>query len=188
MKYVIISQPKAGTYLTANLLMEFNIQNSYIHVFGDKIKKWDKTRYNRQSFTEQNYIRIKNPINFITDEIPDENFVVTHVPPIYLDNIHINNYKKILVTRPYGETVDSASRMKDVYDFSKIHIRRHRKILLWRQFPNIFEITFNDLISKNVEKIDQLQIFLFDEIKFDSLNCIENALKADSPTKSNIRK
>ena len=58
---------------------------------------------------------------------------------------------------------------------------------LWLQQPKTFHLTFDDLINKNTLKLDQLQVFLFQRVQYNSADAILSALANPSPTKSSIR-
>ena len=56
----------------------------------------------------------------------------------------------------------------------------------WKGY-DVFAITFQDLIDKNIDKLDQLQLFLYNKINVSSSIAIEKALNYDTKTKSSLR-
>lgn len=188
MKYFIISQPKAGTYLCANLLSEFNLINTRLHISERKYELYDfnNLEESRKNLTNFSY---PIPLHDSLTKIFDNQFAVGHIPYSENNRNLLKNFKKILLIREYDGIKNSATRwahstgrslnIKKVFDIAEDVIR-------WKQ-DNVFIINFQDLIEKNENIINKLQIFLFGNILYDSLKSIENALIKDSLTKSNVR-
>ena len=57
----------------------------------------------------------------------------------------------------------------------------------WIGFPDTFHIDFNSLLNKDTDVLDKMQLFLFNDILYNSLEVIEKSLISDTITKSNIR-
>lgn len=188
MKYFIISQPKAGTYLCANLLTEFNLINTRLHISERKYELYDfnNLEESRKSLTNFSY---SIPIHDSLTKIFDNQFAVGHVPYSENNRNLLKNFKKILLIRNRAEIKDSAFRwahstgrslnIKKVFDIADC-------VLKWKQ-DNVFVIDFRDLIEKNENIINELQMFLFGNILYDSAKSIKNALIKDSLTKSDLR-
>ena len=72
-----------------------------------------------------------------------------------------------------GKSIDSAMLDKNF----------RRNIEKWKGTENVFHMHFNDMKQRNPEVLDNLQIFLFGDIFFDSVQTMQNALDRDSLTK-----
>jgi hypothetical protein len=183
MKYFIISQPKAGTYLLSNILENMGISPSKLHFDPSLIRKFK---------TLEDYEKINVSLKTAVKKILKNNeFAVGHIPYSERDEYALSKTKKILITRNTNKIKDSASRyLKETgIDVSEIiKYKNLKNIKEWKGKEGVFHITFEDLLKKNSRKMDKLQIFLFNEIRFDSLDIINKALARDSLTKSSIRK
>ena len=196
MKTIIISQPKAGTYLAANLLQEFGLTFSGIHINNNgSYKKFPLEITNLKDYLDidkklYKSIIVKNknfeePLSLIHSNC----FAVGHLQYDELKEQKLQNFKKILITRPFEDFNSSKERFikeknsrvtgnKEIYD----------NIVKWGIKKDVFSINFYDIININSKVIDNLQKSLFNEILYDSEISIMNALKKDSLTKSSIRK
>lgn len=191
MKYFIISQPKAGTYLCSNLLVEFGLHQTGMHCKGSgKFQKYDLTDPYAVSNVKE-YTYVLKSFKAVVESIPDNGFAVGHFSPNSKRVAVLNDFKKILVIRPHEDYQGAADRFKNDYNRSLFGLdsnAMYNTIKEWQNEENVFVINFYDMINKNVNKINQLQLFLFDKIVTDSNKAINNALKKDSLTKSSIRK
>jgi hypothetical protein len=187
MKCLVISQPKAGTYLLANLLINLGLTFSNMHLQKNKCKIWDgninEARNNQEKFSHK--IKLSESIKLIKEN----NFAVSHIHYDNETSILLNDFKKILITRNIEEIKDSLKR------FNNETTRNHKEsdilftaesVLDWKN-DDIFEITFEDIINENAVIVDKLQIFLFGNIRVDSLDAIRLAKKQESITKSSLR-
>lgn len=191
MKYFIISQPKAGTYLCSNLLVELGLIQTGMHCKGTgKFQKYNlQDPYAVSKVKEYTYF-LKN-FQEVVDTIPENAFAVGHFSPTNRRIRSLENFKKILVIRPYEDFMDSAQRFSIDYNRDVIGKNRQSQYQIineWKNQRDVFTINFYDMINKNLNKINELQLFLFNKIVVDSNQAINNALKKDSLTKSSIRK
>lgn len=198
MKYFVISQPKAGTYLCSNLLREFKLEATGIHCNGSKnykIYRPDDPLLHR--YIDSNNFDLLKTVSYkkntfleVLDEIGENEFAVGHVKHTELSKQDLINFKKIIVTRNYQDYADSKKRYYETYNAKVFSgtFELYSNILLWVRENNTFKLTFYDMINCNIKKIDELQLFLFDKKSYDSKECIQNALQKPSLTKSNIRK
>lgn len=53
---------------------------------------------------------------------------------------------------------------------------------------DVFVLPFKKMLYKNKECLDELQVYLFGEVRVDSVAAMTTALEKDSLTKSDIRK
>lgn len=191
MKYIIVSQKKSGSYLAGNLLKEFGIKTDGYHFKIDGYEKYDlndldTSRKNPDKFN------VKEPIEKAIKLLKDETFGICHFKPekFYVDLL--KGFKKIILTRDYKERVNShnlfqqeTGRHRGAWDITDQDDERHHKS--WLKSEDTFHVTYNDMIKKNVSLINELQNFLFDEIKYDSLIAITQAISKPSITKSSKR-
>lgn len=189
MKYFIISQPKAGTYLCSNLLKELGIKQTGMHCKGTGLyQQYDLTDPEAVRKPKE-YTHTLPSFKDVLDIIPEESFAVGHLHHSIQNAKYLKNFKKILVVRPYSDFEEAAKRFKeDLNRKVSSSERDYRKIQKWQGEKNVFVINFYDMINRDIIKINQLQLYLFGEIKFKSKNVINNALQADSLTKTSIRK
>lgn len=190
MKYFILSQPKAGTYLCANLLQEFDIGFQGLHYTTHKYEKYDlnnleECRKNRKKFS------IKIPIHESIKLINDNEVGVGHLGYNNETEIILKDFKKILLVRDRHSCKESWIKWAKVTgkssDSELITNGKRTSIENWKNKENVFTLQFNDMIEKNQEKLDGLQMFLFNSIKFNSKACMKHALKKDSLTKDKNR-
>lgn len=189
MRYLVVSQPKSGTMLCANLLQELGLTFSYIHIFPNRYVKRNPDIWNSNDFHE----RLAVPSDLLTglQQVPDDTFALSHLSPIHHNSEQLTkNFRKILITRDYDEIRESAERFESKFDIEigNLSDDRLNNIALWKNKPNVFHLTFNDMIDKNIEQIDNLQKWIRNSVEFDSNTAITNALVGDTPTKSILRK
>jgi hypothetical protein len=190
MKAIIISQPKSGTYLCANLLKEIGMHFTGLHLSEDYYQKYDLDNLDDSRKNPKKYTK-KMSVNKSINLIEDKSFAVSHLCYSKKNTIITKEYKKIILTRDYNEVLSSWNRWALSTNRSQksIHIEKEtqKNILSWLNEHNVFHITFEELISKNIEKINSLQLFLFNKINADSNVALDNALTSPSLTKSSIR-
>lgn len=192
MRAFIISHPKSGTYLCSNLLVELGFKQSGLHLLNEK-RYYEYDLFNDKAMHHSVFKRyIKNGVSLIDNLalIDEESFAVGHIH--YNETIcpHFQKFKLLYVSRDNDERMKSYKRMDKEFGRGcpsslKFHLE-NKKISPWSN--HAFNLSFEDMINKNTSKIDDLQIYLFDEIKYDSDNIITLALNKPSITKSSIRK
>jgi len=188
MRTFIISQPKAGTYLCANLLVELGLKHTGMHCKGTgKYQAYDLDDPDAIHKGPE-YTKEKGNFMQVLDLIPDNAFAVGHLE--YTDK-HIDalkNFKKVLVTRPFKDFDAALERFqKEMNRKVAINKNKYEKIKKWNDEQDVFMINFYDMIDKNEKKIDELQMHLFGEVRVNSLTAITNALEAKSLTKTSLR-
>lgn len=186
MKYFIISQPKAGTYLATNLLKEFGIDfqgyhfslKSYQHY---NLKNLNDSRINRKKYT------VKKNIFQSIDYINDNCVGVGHLEFNLSIADLLKDYKKILLLRDLETSSDSWKAWAKITSKSAnskmIDINFRNKIEEWKLQKDVFTLNFYDMKNSNIEILNNLQIYLFGELRFDSKTAIQSALTKDSLTK-----
>lgn len=188
MRYLVVSQPKSGTMLSANLLQEFGLTFSYVHIFGNRYVKRHPEIWNSNDFHER--LAVPSDVATGLKQVPDDTFALSHLSPIHHNSIELTkNFRKILITRDYSEIRESAKRFEDKFDITigNLSDQRLDNIALWANHPDVFHLTFNDMIEKNITKLDELQIWINNRVVVDSNTAITNALANDTPTKSYLR-
>lgn len=178
MRTIIISQPKAGTYLCANLLVEFGLTHLPMH-----LNKWRYEYY----IGKELYRRVNSPFTEAVKKVRDNQFVVTHVSAVPEHQEAIQDFKKIIVTRDLQERLESWARwttepnkklLSHEKEWNAHNGKRH-----WARQKGCFVIDFKDFKEYNIEKIDQMQRYLFGRIHYDSKACLTAAMEKDSLTK-----
>jgi len=186
MRALIISQPKAGTYLCANLLQEFGLKFKGIHLSEYQQQQYDLSNIYNSLINKDEYTATEH-ISTTVRRISDNHFAVTHLN--YTDEFHslFLPFKKIIITRSKDEILQSWERFRSVRNGKgEIDITSLNQYH-WLDYPNTFHLTFNNMINKEIPIIDNLQQFLFGNILHNSRTCIRTALSTSSLTKSNIR-
>ena len=186
----IISQPKAGTYLCSNLLINFDMIATGMHIKNNKARIYDPTQ--SQSFNNKTEMkafmrerRISRPrFGDLIAEIPNNGFAVGHIEPQKKFIGGLSGCKKILLLRPYEEFEESLKRF---YGGSSVNRKGYDQIAKWEYQADVFVMNFSDMIKPRIPVINKLQRFLFGEVKFNSEEAITKALASPSLTKSNIR-
>ncbi|MGB0203374.1 MAG: hypothetical protein ACPF9R_04390 [Acholeplasmataceae bacterium] len=194
MKTIIISQPKSGTYLCSNVLKNLGINQTYLHIAENKSQQYDGSDLKNCVCNPRQYDILK-PISEILKLINDNDFCASHLEPIQ-SNINVTkNFKKIILTRNSIEDADKSWRAWLKYSGRTMSNSRGRRCAVnwkehsktWLKEKDTFHLTFEDMINKDTKKIDALQMFLFNETRFDSLSVIEKSLREPSMTKSKNR-
>lgn len=191
MKVMIISQPKSGTYLLSNVLALMGIHQSYLHLSLDRYQQYDPERL-AEGRNDPAEFTHKEDLAVSVRLVKPGSFAVTHAQC----NIHtieyFSEFKKIFVYRDaegmrnsWGRFINTTNR--EITDPLGLQMDTFN-LMRWKNVPGVFSINFSDMIGKNTEKLDQLQMHLFGEIRHDSLSVMEQALRMDSLTKSHIRK
>lgn len=193
MKYFIISQPKAGTYLCSNVLKNFGINQSYLHLNMNHYSKYFEKIDGQEKKFEKKLIKI--PLNESIKLIKDNSFAVGHIPYDSSTEVLLKDFKKILITRNISDCKESWRRFSKESRFAKGNFYknkanqyRYKKISEWENIEEVFHINFDDIINENIKKIDELQVFLFHQNFFLSEEILKKSLNEDSLTKSSIRK
>ena len=190
MKVLVISQPKSGTYLCANLLQQLGLNFTGLHISKDHYQKYDLNnledcKTNGRKYTTK--LNVEESIKIVKEN----QFAVSHLRHSKKHVDITSDFKKIILTRNYDEVIESWERWatETNRNFNSRHIDKsvQKNILNWLNESNIFHLTFNNIYNKNILVIDNLQNFLFGEVKVDSLNALTTALDQPSLTKSRLR-
>ena len=188
MKILVISQPKSGTYLCANILQNLGLEFTYMHLAAGSYDKYepnnlDEGRKNPKKF------RHKATLEESSQLIRDDQFAVGHIGHSAEAERIFNDFKKVVLYRDTLEAGESWNRWKKESGRAMKNYKTmdNSNILKWRNLENTITINFNDMVNKNIDVIDKLQLFLFDRLKYNSAAIIEKSLAQDSLTKSSLR-
>lgn len=191
MKYFIISLPKSGTYLLSNLLTEFKIKQTFLHLGLRKYQQYDKNNLidgqkNPLKYTHN--LGIDKSINLIKEN----EFAVGHLPCTENTIKILQNFKKILLVRDIESINQSAKRWAEFSGrgnktTTNVKHKKINSILQWTN-QDVIVINFDEIIKRDTKAIDNLQLHLFGQIVFDSEKALKNALASNSLTKSTLRK
>lgn len=188
MKILVISQPKSGTYLCANILQNLGYEFTYMHIATRSYDKYDPNNL-KQGRAHPAHFRHNSTMKESAELIQDNQFAVGHID--YSDNAAeiFKDFKKIVLYRNPREAAESWNRWKKESGRSMKEKKSvpNAKILDWQNKENTMTLNFDDMVNKNTQKIDALQFFLFEELKYNSTAVIEKSLAQDSLTKSSVR-
>lgn len=185
MKYALLTQNKAGTHLCSELLQELGLERSFIHIASPRTYiHYDKNNiFAARGHGYKKFARNSASIPDTLKLVPEESFFHSHMNPQQAKGA-FNPFKKVVLTR------DEIGRKESLIRWQQETGRTaglRKGLKNWLKFENSFHLEFKDMIEKNIEKIDALQIFLFGEIRVNSLQALENALNKKTITKSRIR-
>lgn len=183
MKVVVVSLPKSGTYLMGNVLQCLGFENTYKH-----LSKKGGQEYDPQNIQEG----IKNPRKYDStktlkqnvNEIKDSQYALSHLG--YDESIVklLQDFFVIYLERDEKEIQESFKRWceKSRRPYKPWRKEKLDSIKKWKSHAN-FVLEFNDMISINEKKLDDLQLCLFGHIKFDSKTTLKKSIQMDSMTK-----
>jgi len=189
MKIFVISQPKAGTYLCVNILKEFGFKFDGYHFGEKKYEKYpDSTHPTYKTIiANPNLVETRSKLRESIKLIEDGCIGVGHLTFSHQTESILSNFKKIVLTRPDKEILESLKRWESYSGRKPTNITptmaRIRGVEEWLQRDDIFHMTFADMKNSNIVKIDQLQNFLDIGYQYDSKKVCSNALKNPSKTK-----
>ena len=194
----VFSQPKAGTYLLANVLLELGYTGGHdgiMHISRGKyeVYPYPGTPGFYRARTDPNSVRTEmHWYEAINKVKKPKHFAVSHLPAL-LNHTRFFPFKIILLTRPIEEIKASLDRWDK---FSGRGPSNHKKTLhnavevaKWTEkkflMPKgtMFELEFADMKEQKTERIDALQKFLnLDPLQV-SARVLIDALRKDSITK-----
>lgn len=189
MKYFIISQPKAGTYLASNLLKYLSLIPTNIHYAENDYYLYDPNDIG-EGRSNPNKFRIKGKFKDSVNLIDDDEFGVGHIHYNKRNEEILKPFKKIIVLRSIDGIIESYARWirnTGRKENLKGIINTANKVSEWVDKPNTHVILFEQMINKNLKIIDGLQKFLFGHIHTTSYDAIKSALIENSLTKSDLR-
>jgi hypothetical protein len=171
MKALIVSQPKSGTYLCANILQNLGLTFTYMHLGIDTYDKYDPNNLENGRKDPRKY-RQRLHITEAQKLIGDNEFAVTH-SAAQVNTPLFDEFKKIVLYRNKSEAADSYNLW--IKESGRPWPRRTIIQQIDETIPNSFSLAFDDMVNKNIDAINDLQKYLFGAIVFDSLSVIEKS-------------
>ena len=189
MRVMIISQPKAGTYLCANILKELGLKFTGIHIGEHKYERYPEPNHPRYKEVLKNpkLAETKCPMEESVKLVRDGHFGVGHF--LYNEEAEsiLQPFLKILLTRPDVEIFESILRWNEYSGRKRINryktLGRLRSIEGWLDRPDVFHMTFADMKNINESKLEEMLTFLKIEKQFDLMSVCKIAMAKPSKTK-----
>jgi hypothetical protein len=173
MKAIVISQPKAGTYLLGDLLRQFGMIHTFMHTGSDSVFKYpvDNPEESRKGHTK--YL-VKQPLTQTIAEVPENGILLSHLEYSKTNAEVLRDFHKIFLTRDKQGVSQSLKRWNNFsgrrnYSIGEVN-RITRKVSPWRNEAGVFTMQFDDMINVNVVH--------------DSRLAMTKALASDTITKS----
>lgn len=187
MRYFILSQPKAGTYLCANLFLQLGIPFTHMHIGETKYEQYDPLNLTDSRNNPGKYSR-KMILSESLKLIPENNFAVGHLAHKPSNVYLLRDFRKVLMLRDRQEIIESADTWLKITgragnSTQLLNYHDLDAIAKWQKESDVFAMDFHDLHDKNEDVIYELQLFLFGRIVVDSEEAITKALNAPSLTK-----
>ena len=196
---LVVSQPKAGTYLLANVLMELGFDpgpDGIMHIGTGKIETYPLPGKNGYNDARKNPSLVRQE-QWWGDTLKKlstkpNRFAVGHLP-FRLNKRYFDNINVILLTRPIDQIKQSLQRWDQISGRTPANhgkvITLAKDILNWKHTKkfwmqdNFFKLAFSDMKDYNIGRIDQLQKFVGMDPIQDSGIVLSNALRKPSLTK-----
>lgn len=188
MKYLILSQPKSGTYLASNLLKNLGINQSFIHLSLEKYEDYTNANLGHAKNNPKKYshkLNLSESVKLVKDGF----FAVGHIPYTNETQSILKDFKKIALTRNFEDIVSSWKRFNtETGRNPNLDKNLYNKILNWKNQDSVFHLEFDDIVNYNIKKINELQLFLNNNSELNLKKIIRKSLNQNSLTKSDIRK
>lgn len=191
MKYLIISQPKSGTYLCSEIYRLLGINQTYLHLSEKAYTQYVPEQMN-QGRRQPEKFTIKEPIKESIKLVGHGDFAVTHSPYTEENRVLFRDFNKVLLVRNMDEIRQSFARWAaatgrpDRFKSGKQFQKKFREIAKWSTQEDVFVMEFDDMRSQNIQVLDQLQMHLFGIVRHDSKSIITQALAANTLTKIEV--
>lgn len=185
MKAFIVSMPRSGTYLMGKLLTIWGMTDTHYHFSEGFVEHRTQENIDRQRVD-------LSDVHHNTDDywsnIPDNAFAVGHLAPTTENVSRLSTFKRICLIRNRSE-VEYSLRSWSKHIGHNIELTNdHIKIPDWRFVNYTFLMDFNtDIIDINVNKLNLLQKYLFNDVIHDSKLTMQQAQGAMTFTKSELR-
>ena len=188
-KCFIISQPKAGTYLCANILKElgFHFHNNHFSEKHFAIYPPVGSPELAVKLQHPHRARVRHVLQQSLPRIKSGQVGVGHLIYKHDTEKRLRKFYKIVLTRDKKDILASMERWTK---FSKrppanlnAVLDTADRILPWISRQGVFHMTFNDMKNMNLDKIDKLQSFLGIYHTLGSEMLIKRALAMPSITK-----
>ena len=189
-RILVVSQPKSGTYLCGNILEELGFHHTYIHISESKHERYDPNDMEANRNKPQKFTQKSQPQKSINLIGPGA-FGMTHIQRNKQIDNTIKDFKIIFLERPFEDAKKSWDRFvnnsKRPAKNPKMNKKYFDSLTNWKKLPNTYTLTFDQMIGNDITAIDELQVWLWGSVKYNSKTVLENAKNKDSLTKSHIR-
>lgn len=188
-KCFIISQPKAGTYLCANILKElgFHFHNNHFSEKHFAIYPPVGSPELAVKLQHPHRARVRHVLQQSLPRIKSGQVGVGHLIYKHDTEKRLRKFYKIVLTRDKKDILASMERWTK---FSKrppanlnAVLDTADRILPWISRQGVFHMTFNDMKNMNLDKINKLQSFLRIYHSLGSETLIKRALAEPSITR-----
>ena len=111
MKVFVLSQPKAGTYLCANILQELGFEFNQLHFSEKKYERYpDPNGKYRKKLLYPQFLETRMPLEESLEILKDNHVGVGHLGFTQKNEALLSGFKKIVLTRPKEDIVESLQR------------------------------------------------------------------------------
>ena len=164
-KLIIISLPKAGTYLLSEIVKLMGFGPTSIHVSLDHIED-----YRYASLKDANMVRRFISIDTVVKLVTSGQFIAGHIPYCLQSKIVLKNYKKIFIYRNLRDLLVSALRSAFVIGWNDNNIiqiknldNKQKQLEKFLELEGLRRAEEMESISKWIDEDDVLKIS-FEEI------------------------
>ena len=188
-KCFIISQPKAGTYLCANILKElgFYFGNNHFSEKHFEIYPPAGSPALAEKLQHPHRAKIRCPLRRSLPRIKSGKVGVGHLVYKHDTEKLLRKFHKIVLTRDKKDIIASMDRWTKLSKRPPANLNAvldiADKILPWISRERVFHMTFDDMKNMNLDKINKLQSFLGIYHRLGSETLIKTALAEPSITK-----
>jgi len=160
---------------------------TYKHIGSGGYQQYDPNNLEGGRANPAYYTRVMEMKDALST-VEDGAFAVGHIEYDPKFVAYLLDFKKVLMTRDKEETYQSMKNFwaETTREGGPPHSKQHSNIANWGG-DDVFPMDFHDLIDINTQKIDELQVYLFGEVRVDSAEAMQRALDAPSLTKAKAR-
>ena len=175
----IISQPKAGIFLLANILLELGFTggpDGIMHIKNDKYELYPYPGMHLFATARTNPSLIHNHLHWqhSLKLVQHPNHFAVGYVSANSDPEHLKEFNVVLLTRSLEKIKQSMQRWNSSNHSEVLHLAEN--VAKWKnkEFQNnMFQLTFDNM---NLKRIDELQKFLGLDLIKDSKTILQNAL------------
>ncbi len=188
-KCFIISQPKAGTYLCANILKElgFYFHNNHFSEKHFAIYPPVGSPELVEKLQHPHKAKVRYPLRMSLQRLKSGQVGVGHLVYKHDTEKLLRKFYKIVLTRDKEDIIASMDRWQKLSKRAPANLdavlETADRILPWISREGVFHMTFNDMKNMNLDKINKLQSFLGIYHRLGSETLIKRALAEPSITK-----
>lgn len=198
MKILLISFPKAGTYMFAEAFKRLGFIPTHMHLGLHGYSKHDPSRIRQERWNSQMVSKTQMPFENAINLIKDNSFATGHISYSKTIKQHLSNFKILLIKRNREDCWKSLTQFYKETSRGQNPKRIQSKILLnqrcdsitkWDTQNNVFTIWYNEFIKYNIVKVQAMCLFFGVKLSKQEVNkLITDTLVTDTLTKSNKRR